>query len=407
MRVPWVVTTIKAAAEIGLVSAPGGPMSTQPRDRAIAPSVLLVEDDVVLSGLVTTLVEGAGYRAITIADHDEIGDAIDRFDPRCVILDGEIGRTGHSRSWDDAAAIRRDHPSLPVLMFTADAEAIAEERAGTSLRSRDAGFVGAVPKPFIVEEFLATLESAVRGAPSAGPDAVAIFPDPSSQSATEWAKTDFFSTTIHELKAPLTTISAQLQRARKLTTLDPERGRGAMEVALQQVARMDRLIRALQDAIRLRSNSMSLEVVTFDLRDAVAEAIVRHEHEETARFRFDRPESGVLVSGDTGRIAQILDNLLGNAVKYSPPGTPIDIAVSTTSGEARVRVLDHGVGVPPDERDRLFAPYFRTRRTRDIRGSGLGLHISQRLAQQHGGRLWLDESDDAGSAFVLALPLAG
>lgn len=382
-------------------------MSTQPSDRAIAPSVLLVEDDIVLSGLVTTLVEEAGYHAVTITDHDQIGDAINRFDPRCVILDGEVGQTGQSRSWDDAAAIRRDHPSLPVLMFTADAAAIAEERVGTSPRSRDAGFVGAVPKPFIVEEFLATLERAVQGAPPVGPDAVAIFPDPSSLSATEWAKRDFFSTSIHELKAPLTTISAQLQRARKLMTSDPERGRTALELALQQVRRMDRLIRELQDAVRLRSNAMSLEVVTFDLRDAVAQAIVRHEHEETARFRFDRPESDVRVSGDVGRIAQILDNLLSNAVKYSPPGAPIDIAVTTMSGEARVRVLDHGVGVAANERGLLFTPYFRTQRTRDIRGSGLGLHISRRLAEQHSGRLWLDESGDAGTAFVLALPLAG
>ena len=373
-----------------------------------SPSVLLVEDDVVLSELVTTLVEEAGYRAITIADHDHIGDAIERFDPRCVILDGEIGRTGRSRSWEDAAAIRRDHPGLPVLMFSADADAIAEERTGTSPRSRDAGFVGAVPKPFIAEEFLATLQSAVRGSSLVESDAVAIFPDPSGGTAAELAKTDFFSTAIHELKTPLTTISGQIQRARNLMASDPERGRGAMDLALNQVGRMEGLISGLQDALRLRSNAMSFEVVTLELCDAVNEAIIRHEHEETARFNFDRPDAGARVRGDSGRIAQILDNLLNNALKYSPSGTPIDIAVTITGGgEAEVRVADHGLGVPADARDRLFAPYFRSQRTRDIPGSGLGLHISRRLAQQHGGRLWLESSGDVGSTFVLALPLAG
>lgn len=369
--------------------------------------MLLVEDDVLLSELVTALVEGVGYRAVTIADHDQIGDAIDRFDPKCVILDGEIGRTGLSRSWDDAAAIRREHPALPVLMFTADVDAIAEERAGTSPRSRDAGFVGAVPKPFIVEEFLATLQSAVRSSPPAESDAVAIFSDPSGGSPAEWAKADFFGATIHELKTPLTTISGQMQRARKLMTSDPARGRAAMDLALMQIGRMESLIAGLHDALRLRSNAMSLEVVTFDLCDAVAEAIIRHELEETARFRFDYSETGPRVRGDTGRIAQILDNVLGNALKYSPPGAPVDVTVTNTGGEARVWVEDHGVGVSADERDRLFAPYFRTQRTRDIAGSGLGLHISRRLAQQHGGRLWLESSGDVGSTFVLALPLAG
>jgi signal transduction histidine kinase len=382
-------------------------MNTQRTAHAAPPYVLLVEDDAILSELVTTLVDEAGYRAVTIADHDQIGDAIDRFDPRCVILDGEVDRTGRSRSWDDAAAIRRAHPALPVLMFTADADAIAEERAGTSPRSRDAGFVGAVPKPFIVEEFLATLQSAVRGSPSAGSDAIAIFPDPSGLSAAEWARTDFFTTAIHELKTPLTTISAHIQRAGKLMTVDPERGRAAVDLALQQVGRMTRLIGGLQDAIRLRSNAMTLEVVTFDLSDAIGDAIIRNEHEEQARFRFDHPEIGVRVSGDPARISQILDNLLSNALKYSPAGTPIEIAVTTTGGEAQVWVEDRGVGIAADERDRLFAPYFRTQRTRGIPGSGLGLHISRRLAQQHGGRLWLESSGDDGSTFALALPLAG
>ena len=113
------------------------------------------------------------------------------------------------------------------------------------------------------------------------------------------------------------------------------------------------------------------------------------------------------VSGDSGRVAQILDNLFSNAIKYSAPGAPIDIAVTTKGDEAQVRVEDHGLGVPSDERHRLFAPYFPTQRTRDIPGSGLGLHISRRLAEQHGGRLWLESSGDVGSTFVLALPLAG
>jgi signal transduction histidine kinase len=382
-------------------------VETDGAENVARPAVLLVEDDVLLSKLVTTLVDGAGYQSVTIADHDQIRDAIDRFAPKCVILDGEVGRTGRSRSWEDAAAIRRDHPALPVLMFTADADALAEERAGTSSRSREAGFVGVVPKPFIVEEFLATLNSAVRGSLSARADAIAIFPDLSGPSAAEWAKTDFFSTAIHELKTPLTTISGQMQRARKLMTRDPERGRAAMDLAMQQVERMSRLITGLQDYLRLKSNALSLEVVTFDLSSTVLDTIVRHDHEETPRFRFDRPDATVPVRGDPERIAQILDNLLYNGLKYSAPGAPIEIVVTTQGVEAQVHVGDHGVGVPENERDRLFTPYFRTTRTRDIPGSGLGLYISRQLAQQHGGRLWLDSSSELGSTFALALPLAG
>jgi signal transduction histidine kinase len=372
--------------------------------RAARPSVLVVEDDVVLSKLMTTLLDDAGYRSVTIADHAQIGDAIDRFNPKCVILDGEVGRTGRSRSWDDAAAIRRNHPSLPVLMFTADHDALAEERTGTSQRSRAAGFVGSVPKPFVVDEFLATLRSALQRPESAV--AVAIFPSLTGPSAADWAKTDIFSTAVHELKTPLTTISGQMQRARKLMANDVERAHAAMDVALQQVERMTRLIAGLQDYLRLKSNALSLELVTLDLCEAAADAIVRHEYDGTARFGFECPDEGVRVRGDPARIAQILDNLFNNALKYSPAGTPIRITVTTNHGEAELRVEDRGVGVAAEERDRLFAPYYRTLRTRGVPGSGLGLHISRLLATQHGGRLWLDSSGDVGSTFALALPLA-
>lgn len=367
--------------------------------------VLLVEDDLVLSELMAKLLAEAGYRPVTIADHDQIGAAIKRFNPSCVILDGALGRTGHSRSWADAAAIHQSHPALPVLMFSADTDALAEEQAGTSRRSRAAGFVGVVPKPFVIEEFFATLRRAIAAQP-ANAEAPAVFPDATRAPATEWGETDLFSAVIHELKTPLAAISGQLQFARNVIGKDPARGRAAMDIALQQIDRMTQLIASLQTDLRVEANAFSLDIITFDLCDAVTEAIRRHEHEETARFRLRRPEEGVRVRGDPDRIAQILDNLLNNALKFSPAGTPIDVAVTTIDGEAQVRVEDHGIGVATEERDRMFAAYYRSSRTRAIPGMGLGLYISRRLAEQHGGRLWLDDSTDAGSVFALALPLA-
>jgi len=367
--------------------------------------VLLVEDDLVIGELMTNLLDEAGYRSLTIADHDQIGDAIERFDPSCVILDGQLGRTGHSRSWADAAAIRQSHPALPVLMFSADADALAEERAGTSRRSREAGFVGVVPKPFVIEEFFATLQRAIA-APPANAEAPAVSPDATQTLATDWAKTDLFSAVVHELKTPLAAISGQLQLARKVMAKNPARGRAAMDVALQQIERMTQLIASLQSDLRVEASSVSLDIITFDLCDAVTEAIRRYEHEETARFRLHRPEESVRVRGDPDRIAQILDNLLNNALKYSPASAPIDVAVTTIDREAQVRVEDYGIGVAAEERDRMFAAYYRSSRTRAIPGLGLGLHISRRLAEQHGGRLWLDDSTDAGSVFALALPLS-
>jgi len=374
-------------------------------------NVLVVEDDPALSKLVSGLLDEAGYSPITIADHALIGAAVERWEPRLVILDGEIVGTGEARSWDDAVAIRRAHPELPVVMFSADGSALAEARAGTTERSRAASFAGIVGKPFVVEEFLAAVKGAVeppiplKQDIDASAEAITVFPDIGQHLVTDWPTTDLLATVIHELRAPLTVMRGHAQLARRYLDQKPERALGAIDSAIAQMDRMARLISELLNESRLSSNALSLSVVAFDLVDAVAGAKERHEYGETARITFDPPDAPVAVRGDPIRIAQILDNLLDNAVVYSPAGSPIGISLTTQGGEAHVRVIDQGVGVPAEERARLFTPFYRTSRTSGIPGTGLGLHISQQLAARHGGRLWLEASSDAGSVFALALPL--
>lgn len=379
--------------------------------------VLLVEDEPGLKKLVGELLEEAGYEHITIANHNLIAAAIERYHPQCVILDSEPPANGRGRSWEDAAAIRRAHPELPVLMFTADPDSMAEARAKRTPRSRAADYSGVIDKPFLVLEFLATLKHAVdTPLPAVSPvsvpsgngietDGIKVFPDLTGPSSAEWVLADFFSTGLHELRTPLTSVIGQAQLARRFVKKDPVRAGEALDRTLDQAIRMNRLLDELLKGTHVAVGALSLEVVTLDLGVAVATAISQHEHEDTRRITF-APGETVRVRGDPDRIAQILGNLLGNALKYSAPGSPIGVSMSVVGGETVVRVTDHGMGVPPGEQGRLFTPFFRTSRTRDLPGTGLGLHISRQLAEQHGGRLWLETSTDTGSVFALALPVA-
>ncbi|HEU5288017.1 MAG TPA: ATP-binding protein [Candidatus Limnocylindria bacterium] len=381
-------------------------------------TVLLVEDDLDLSKLVSGLIAEAGYQPITIADHAQISSAVERWQPRCVILDGEVRSTGEGRSWDDAVALRRTHPTLPVLMFTADTAALAEAESGTSARSRAAGFTGSVSKPFLVEEFLATLraampESARPDSPSGSrsdpgrAEAISVFPDLTGRYATEAERGDLVASAAHELRAPLTVMRGQMQLARRRLAHDPVRSGMALDVAIAQVDRMARTIDEVIEHSRLAANALALNVVPFDLLDLVAQAIERHQHSDSMRIRLERTDAtSAPCRGDPGRIAEILDNLIDNALKYSAADAPVELTVTAANGEAQVRVQDHGVGVPDDEVVGLFAPYYRTTRTRHVAGTGLGLHISRQLAERNRGRLWLESSSSAGSSFVLALPLA-
>ncbi len=388
-----------------------------PRGHGPGPTVLLIEDDPGLSRLVGEVLDEAGYHPVTIADHDQIGAAVDRWQPRCVILDGALLPTGQGRSWNDATAIRRAHPALPVVMFTGDAAALAEARAGTSRRSRAAGFAGVVGKPFVVEEFLAAIRGAVDAphpalAPSratAADDrilAITLFPDVGSPPAEDPERAAFFSTVVHELRTPLTAISSQIQLARRNVLRDPERQSIALDRALVQVARMDRLIGELLDQSRVRAGALALEIVAFDLRAVVADVVAQYEHGDSAQITFEPPRADVRVRGDPFRIGQIVGNIVNNALKYGLAGSRVEVSLAIVGAEAQLRVEDHGVGVPDDEQDLIFEPYYRSKRTRSVPGTGLGLHISRLLAERHGGRLWLERSTEAGSVFALVLPLA-
>ena len=376
------------------------------------PWVLLVEDEPLLKKLVGGLLEEAGYEHVTIANHNQIAAAIERYHPRCVILDSEPPVKGRGRSWADAAAIRHAHPELPVLMFTADPDSMAEARAKTTRRSRAADYSGVIDKPFLVLEFLATLKHAVDTPLPASPsgqgrstEAMSVFPELAGQASEAWGPADFFSTALHELRTPLTSIIGQAQLARRFVEKNPVRATEALDRTLDQAKRMNRLMTELLKETRVAMGALSLEVVTLDLGIAVATTISQHEYEDIPRVTF-APLEKVRVRGDPDRIAQILGNLLDNAIKYSAPGSPIEVSLSIVDREAVIRVRDHGLGVPADESGRLFTPFFRTSRTQGVPGTGLGLHISKRLAEQHGGRVWLETSSDAGSTFALALPLA-
>lgn len=382
-------------------------------ERASKPWVLLVEDEPILSKLVGKLLDEAGYEHESISDHEGIAAAIARRQPRCIILDSDPGSAGHERSWADAATIRRQHPELPVLMFTADPASMAEARAGTTARARAAGYTGVIDKPFLVVEFLATLKHAVAGPHATFPggsqgidaEAITVFPELAGPASVGWQTADFFSMAVHELRSPLTAIDGHAQLAQRFLTKDPARAAESLGRIREQSGKMNRLIADLLDQARVNVGALSLKVVTFDLGVATAITIGLHEHEDPPRISFSTP-AAVRVQGDPDRIGQIIGNLLNNASKYSAPGSAIHVALTVVKDEAQIRVTDHGLGVQPDEQDRIFAPFYRTLATQGIPGTGLGLYISRRIAEQHHGRLWLESSDDAGSTFVLALPLA-
>ena len=241
---------------------------------------------------------------------------------------------------------------------------------------------------------------------------LAIVRDVSDREAVREARTleqqrrEFFAMASHELKTPLTSISGYLQLAeRRLTRGATEAAGDAITASRRRVEEMIRLVDDLLDASRLEAGRFPVRPERIDLQAVVGDALGRYGPDESGRIRQDLGPGPVIVNADPVLIRQILDNLVGNALKYGK-GRPASVEVVTENGQAVVRVRDEGLGIPEADRTQLFLAFFRTSNTTNIGGTGLGLFISRSIAELHGGRLLLEATGPQGSTFALQLPLA-
>ena len=184
-----------------------------------------------------------------------------------------------------------------------------------------------------------------------------------------------------------------------------ERG---VEAILAQVGRMDRLVGDLADVARLEAGRLRLARAPVDLAE-LARAGAEQARLLSPRhpIRVELPNGPVVALVDRYRVGQVLQNLLGNAVKYSPPGSEVVVRVEATDGEARLSVADAGPGITPGALPRLFERFYRADPAGAPAGLGLGLYISRMLVETHGGRIWAESAPGEGSTFTVALPIGG
>jgi two-component system sensor histidine kinase KdpD len=184
--------------------------------------------------------------------------------------------------------------------------------------------------------------------------------------------------------------------------------RGLLETILEESQPMSRLIGNLLDMIRVESGALQVQKEWQPLEEAVGVALIRlddrlRDHPVTVTLPPDLP----LVPLDGVLIEQVLINLLENAVKYTPAGTPIEISAAVTDGVVRVDVADRGPGLPPGEEARIFKKFHRASSGALAGGIGLGLTISRGIVTAHGGRIWAENRAWGGAVFRFTLPLAG
>lgn len=219
-------------------------------------------------------------------------------------------------------------------------------------------------------------------------------------------KDEFVSLISHDLRTPLTSISGYVELLLERPDLDEE-SRGFLEVVERNGERLLRLVDDLLFAARVSAGRLELERGEVDLAALAAETVAALQPRAAAAgvaLVVAAPEP-VPTSGERGRLAQLLDNLVSNAVKFTPEGGEVRVRVALEGGAAVLEVADTGIGIGEDERTHLFERFYRTSAAlrRQIPGTGLGLHIAKAIVDAHGGRISAAPRPGGGTVFRVEL----
>jgi PAS domain S-box-containing protein len=304
-----------------------------------------------------------------------------------------------------------------IRLWNAAAETITGQRA-TDVRGRAAASVfdgweeiaavaGATPHTAPVTIDGRELWLSISGVPSSDGTAYA-FRDVTADRQLDRLKSDFVATVSHELRTPLAAVyGAAVTLAQRDFTGREEVRRELVAQIADQAARLSAIVDDILFVGKLESGGLRLEPATVDATEVARAAVdAARVRAETAVVELNAPDKMPPIETDAGRLRQVLDNLLDNAIKYSPEGAPIVVRVESDSRWARFAVADNGVGIPASEVPRIFEKFYRVdpHQTGGVNGTGLGLYVCRELVERMEGRISVSSTPGRGSTFVVELP---
>lgn len=357
-------------------------------------SILIVEDEFIVAADLNGKLKKMGYAVIGETNSGEQAiELAHRHRPSLILMDVRLA--GALDGIEAATRIRREL-ALPVVFLTAHSDATTLERAG------HAEAFGYILKPFDDRELHTHIE-------------MALYKYATEQRLREadQRKTDFIAMLSHELRNPLAAIRTSL------SVLDAapaggemaQRSRGIID---RQVKQLTRLVDDLLDVTRITQNKLQIERHKLDLKELVSRTLEDHRSLFSGaglRLETQLSPRPIPVSGDAARLSQVVDNLLHNAAKFTPPGGTITVSVDIEDqdGQAVLRIADTGSGIEPAILKTLFRPFVQSDKTLALSqgGLGLGLSVVRGLVELHGGQVSARSAGSGcGAELIVRLPLA-
>jgi PAS/PAC sensor signal transduction histidine kinase (EC 2.7.13.3) len=237
---------------------------------------------------------------------------------------------------------------------------------------------------------------------------IVVLHDITEQEKIEMERREFVANVSHELRTPLTTMRSYIEALTDGAWKEEELAPKFLQVVQNETERMIRLISNLLQLSRIDSKDYRLDKDLVDYTEYLNRVIDRFEMSKEKGIQFVRrfPKYPVYIEIDTDKITQVLDNIISNAMKYSPNGGQVTFKVIVYHEYVETRVSDQGVGIPKESIDRIFERFFRVdkARSRQMGGTGLGMAIAKELIQAHGGKIWATSIEGKGTTIHFTLP---
>ncbi|HHW98294.1 MAG TPA: HAMP domain-containing protein [Firmicutes bacterium] len=245
---------------------------------------------------------------------------------------------------------------------------------------------------------------------AAGEQFVAVFYDVSEASRLARIRADLVANVSHELKTPVTSIHGFAETILNDELVSDPTGKHFMEIIYRESRRLMRLVNDLLDLSYLELDPNAIAKQPVNLVEILQDVVERdgpQAAEKQIELKLVIGVKAAIMQGDEYRLSQALDNLIGNAIKYTPPGGSIRINLQYEKNGFQIAVRDTGVGIEPEHIERIFERFYRTdkARSRQHGGTGLGLSIVKHIVESHGGQVWVESKVGEGSVFYVHLPV--
>ena len=340
-------------------------------------------------------------------ERSQLQSVLDGMVEGVVLIDAEgtilLANRAFERIFDARPPIAGRRP-LEVARIPALQEILEEARTAGGPFTREITLGGSVEK--CIQASLAPLQEEGRSVGT-----VAVFHDVTELKRLESVRREFVANVSHELRTPLTAIRGYAETLRDGALKDPEKALEFVQVIHRHAERLRELIDDLLDLSKVEQGKARLSPVPVPLAEVASQvaAVIRPLAQgKSQSLAIEIPRDLPFLRADRDRLAQVLINLLDNAVKFTPEGGRIFLTAAAREGRIVLDVSDSGVGIPPDEIGRIFERFYRVDRSRDRRegGTGLGLAIAKHLTLAMGGTIEVESVPGRGTTFRVTLPAA-